>query len=104
VAIDGRRCTIELASFALPAGELPGGAGRSVVAHWSQWIEGWCVDWDHRGGTLRAGTRTWRKRGQAQLPLSAAYSYERPGRYVALVKAFDVLGGSVTREVRVAVR
>jgi 16S rRNA G966 N2-methylase RsmD len=103
VAVQGRTCTIELESFSLPAQALPASA-RGKAAHWSQWIEGWCVDWDHRGGALRVGSRAWRRRGQASLPLSVAHSYERPGRYVALVRAYDVLGGSVTRELRVAVK
>jgi hypothetical protein len=103
VAVHGRTCTIELESFALPARDLPPGA-KGKASHWSQWIEGWCVDWDHRGGALRVGSRAWRRKGQASLPLSVAHSYERPGRYVALVRAYDVLGGSVTRELRVAVK
>jgi hypothetical protein len=102
-AVDGRRCTIELASFALPASELPA-AARRTVTHWSQWIEGWCVDWDHDGGALRLGAGTCRRRGQAELSLSAAHAYDRPGRYVALVKAYDVLGGTATKELRVSVR
>jgi hypothetical protein len=102
-AVRGRTCTIELESFALPARALPREV-RGKAFHWSQWIEGWCVDWDHRGGALRVGSGAWRGRGQASLPLSVAHSYERPGRYVAVVRAYDVLGGSVTRELRVAVR
>jgi 16S rRNA G966 N2-methylase RsmD len=102
-AVVGRTCTIELESFALPARAVPHDA-RGRVAHWSQWIEGWCVDWDHRGGALQVGSRTWRKRGQAELPLSVAHAYPRPGRYVALVRAYDVLGGSASRQLRVAVR
>ena len=66
------------------------------MTHWSQWLEGWCVDWDHRDGALRVGSRQWRGRGASNLPLAAAHSYSRPGRYVALVRAFDVLGGTTT--------
>jgi hypothetical protein len=101
-AVDGRECTIELRSFALPPRALPPDA-RASVEHWSQWIEGWCVDWDHQGGALRVGSRAWRGRGRAQLPLTVAHAYDRPGRYVALVRAYDVLGGSVSKRLRVAV-
>jgi hypothetical protein len=102
VVVDGPMATIELDSFAMPARAAPARARRSV-AHWSQWIEGWCIDWDHRGGALHAGSRAWRPRGQARLPLSATHAYDGPGRYVALVKAFDVLGGATTKAVRVEV-
>jgi hypothetical protein len=98
VAVEGRSATIELASFVVPPRALPAGAG---VDHWSQWLEGWCVDWDHQGGPLQAGSRVWRARGA--LPLSATHAYGRPGRYVALVKAFDVLGGATTKQLEVEV-
>ncbi len=101
VAVEGPVATIELDAFAAPPLGAPAAAG---VSHWSQWIEGWCVDWDHRGGALRLGSRVWRPRGQARLPLAASHRYEGPGRYVAVVKAFDVLGGAATKVVRVHVR
>jgi hypothetical protein len=102
VEVDGRSATIELASFALvdPAVSEP---VRSSVAHWSQWIDGWCIDWDHRGGALHAGSRVWRVRAKEPLLLSATHAYAGPGRYVALVKAFDVLGGMTTKRLDVEV-
>lgn len=103
VDVDGRVATIEIESFAVAARAAPPRA-RAAVSHWSQWIEGWCVDWDHHGGVLRVGSREWRPRGHARLTLSAAHKYERPGRYVALLKVFDVLGGAATKELRVDVR
>ena len=102
VAVDGRSATIELASFALPRGAVCTSA-RPRVDHWSQWIDGWCIDWDHRGGALVTGSRVWRSRGQTGLPLSATHAYDGPGRYVALVKAFDVLGGEATKRLEVEV-
>jgi hypothetical protein len=102
VAVDGRSATIELASFALPPRAVPRSA-RAAVAHWSQWIDGWCIDWDHRGGALVTGSRLWRSRAQADLALSATHAYDGPGRYVALVKAFDVLGGESVKRLEVEV-
>ncbi len=102
-AVSGAQCTIELRSFAMPARMVPAEA-RASVEHWSQWLEGWCVDWDHRGGALRVGSREWRSRSRKPLTLAISHAYDRPGRYVALVKAFDVLGGAVTTEVAVDVR
>jgi hypothetical protein len=98
VVVEGRTCTLELESFVPRAKGIPADV-RAGVTHWSQWLEGWCVDWEHEGEPLRAGARVWRHRGK--LGLSTAHTYERPGRYVALVKAFDVLGGEATRTVRV---
>jgi hypothetical protein len=102
VAVHGRSATIELASFALPPRAVPPSA-RAAVAHWSQWIEGWCIDWDHHGEALVTGSRVWRSRAQADLALSATHAYDGPGRYVALVKAFDVLGGEAVKRLEVEV-
>jgi DNA methylase len=102
VAVDGRRATIELASFALPRRAAPPSA-RAAAAHWSQWLDGWCIDWDHRGGALVTGSRVWRSRPKAGLALSATHAYDGPGRYVALVKAFDVLGGEAVKRLEVEV-
>ena len=43
------------------------------------------------------------RRGQASLPLTATHAYDGPGRYVALVKAFDLLGGETTKRLEVEV-
>jgi hypothetical protein len=95
VGVEGRRATIELSSFALPARSVPAPV-RASIEHWSQWIDGWCIDWDYRGGALNAGSRVWRARAKQPLALSATHAYGSPGRYVALVKTFDVLGGMTT--------
>jgi hypothetical protein len=103
VEVDGSVATVALNSFAIPERAVPQVA-RASIAHWSQWIDGWCVDWDHRGGELRVGSQAWRSRGQARLPLSATHAYRSPGRYAAMIKAFDVLGGATTARLRVDVR
>jgi hypothetical protein len=95
---DGRRVAVEVTSFELGEGAVPAPV-RAGVAHWSQWLEGWCVDWDHRGGTHRAGSRVFRAPRAPDLPLVATHEYDRAGRYVAHVKAFDVLGGASVAEV-----
>ena len=101
VVVEGRTCTLELESF-VPAGTGIPADVRAGVTHWSQWLVGWCVDWEHEGGPLRAGTRVWR--GRRGVGGAATHSYERPGRPGGLVKAFDVLGGEVTRKVPVDVK
>jgi hypothetical protein len=103
VRADGRRVALEVTSFDLGAGGGVPEPVRAGVAHWSQWLEGWCVDWDHRGGAFHASDRVWRAPRSTALPLVATHEYGSPGRYRARVKAFDVLGGSASAEVAVAV-
>jgi hypothetical protein len=96
---DGRRCMVDLESFVLRGRGIPA-AVRARVKHWSQWIEGWCVDWDHEDeGPLRVGTRVWR--GREGLEARAMHVYEQPGEHALQVKVFDVLGGESTAAVRV---
>jgi len=94
---DGRRVAVELMAFEL--GDAVPEPVRAGVAHWSQWLEGWCVDWDHRGGVFQVGSRLWRAPRSGALPLVANFEYAGPGRYTARAKVFDVLGGSAVAEV-----
>jgi hypothetical protein len=99
--MDGERCTVTLDSF-VPGGPHVPAEVRAGVTHWSQWLEGWCVDWEHEDGPLRSGTQVSRDR--RGIALEASHAYAKPGTHVALVKAFDVLGGATTRAVRVEVK
>lgn len=101
--VSGARATIEVTSFEIVQDALPPGA-RGAVQHWSQWLEGWSVDWDHRGGPHCADSCSWRGAARASLPLSLVHEYAVPGRYVAKVKVFDVLGGVATAPLPVDVR
>lgn len=102
VGVEGQTCTLGLDAFELGARGVPAEV-RAGVKHWSQWLEGWCVDWEHeQGGPLRSGGRVWRSR--EGLGLSASHVYARPGKRMALVKVFDVLGGATTQAVPVDVK
>jgi hypothetical protein len=85
------RCTVELTSFT-PA------ARHGKVEHWSQWIDGWCVDWDSEGETLRPTTYVRRSKG-GELALEATQE-RATGRKRAVkvrVKVFDIAGGTASR-------
>jgi 16S rRNA G966 N2-methylase RsmD len=98
-AVEGADCTLTLASYAIPRPASASLAGTS----WTQQLEGWCVDWNGRGDTLRVGSGTWRNR-RGDLACSATHRFDRPGRYRVRVRAYDVLGGSATCVVPVHVR
>ncbi len=94
----GAQCTLTLTSYGMPrhaSSALPG-------TSFPQQLEGWCVDWDSQGDTLRVSSSAWRTR-RGELPCSATHHFERPGRYRIRVRAYDVLGGSATRVVPVLV-
>jgi len=95
----GAQCTLTLTSYAMPRHASSALSGTSFP----QQLEGWCVDWDSQGETLRVSSSVWRNR-RGELPCSATHRFERPGRYRIRVRAYDVLGGSATRVVPVIVR
>jgi hypothetical protein len=95
--VAGRRCTLTLDGYT-PQRAVPAEA-RAGITHWSQWLEGWCVDWEYEGAALHAGSRVWRTRGK--LALCATHVLGRPGRTRVRVKVFDVLGGTTSRTLRV---
>jgi adenine-specific DNA-methyltransferase len=74
------------------------------VTHWSQWIDYWAVDWDFKGDTFHNQWQTYRTRKEPKITLDAAFSYEKPGEYVVVVKVIDILGNDTTKSARVKVR
>jgi DNA modification methylase len=98
--IDGRGARLELRSFEMMTQASIPLRTRDAVSHWSQWLEGWCVDWDHQGSALHAESTVWRRSRSGLLPLAATHEYDAPGFRRVLVKAFDVLGGVSTVEVQ----
>ena len=96
----GRRgVEVALESFDVADSDSVDGA-RAHVSHFSQWIDGWCIDWDYRGGPLRVGTSLWRTRA-GSLALRTRHEYTEQGRVVARVRVFDVFGGVTTRDVAI---
>lgn len=100
--LDGKRCQVEITSFAPPP-RARGSGAAATVKHWSQWLDGWCVDWEHDGGPLRCGS-CLRRRGARPLPLACEHGYDGRGPRVVLVRAYDVLGGVWSRALPVHVR
>lgn len=107
VHVDGVRVAIELKRlpFSKPGPRL-GTAQRGTAArtHWSQWLDGWCIDWDYRGGALRVGSSSWRT-GSSRRPLSLSLAHQYPtsGPRVVAVKAFDILGNTATTTVPILI-
>lgn len=97
-----RRVTIELVSLRI-APAAPPELADARVAHWSQCVDAWCVDWDYRRGPAAVTSYVRRKVGDTRLDLAIAHSYAEPGTYVVLVKLFDLLGGQAKTSLRVTV-
>ena len=90
---------VELESLRVPKLAAPELA-RAQVKHFSQWIDAWCVDWEHApSGPMNVTSYVHRRSSGEPLELEVGHTYAKPGSYVALVKAFDVLGGQTTKSI-----
>ncbi|MBI4603382.1 MAG: site-specific DNA-methyltransferase [Planctomycetes bacterium] len=100
----GRAARAALEGFGFPHPErIPDGV-RSRVARWSDWIDAWAVDWDWRGGPFRPGFLAYRTRRRRALPLAfPPHRYASAGRRRVAVKAVDLFGREVLRELSVSV-
>ncbi|HEX2568772.1 MAG TPA: site-specific DNA-methyltransferase, partial [Polyangia bacterium] len=94
-----RRVAVTLTDFILPAAALPPEAQARIgpVAHWSQWIDYWAVDWEHEEPLFRNAWRAFRRRGASDLPLVVEHEYPRPGSYLVAIKVIDLLGQETVR-------
>ncbi len=95
--------TLRLADFVIPPDDVPDDVRKSVK-HWSQWIDYWAVDWDHKGDTFHNQWQTYRTRKDPKLALATTQVYAEKGEYSVVVKVIDILGNDTTKTVKVKVR
>jgi hypothetical protein len=101
--VKGKDCTLTLTEFVIPPDDVPEEVRKSVK-HWSQWIDYWAVDWDHKGDTFHNQWQTFRTRKDNKLALTAEHKYDEPGEYRVVVKVIDILGNDTTKTVKVKVK
>ena len=101
-AVKGRKLTLSLQNFIVPPDDLPPElAGK--ITHWSQWIDYWAVDWNHRNDTFHNEWQSYRTKKDPKLTLKTDVVYENPGSYTVVVKVIDILGNDTTKAVQVQV-
>ena len=97
-----RELSIKLTDFMIPPDDVPDDVAKAV-RHWSDWIDYWAVDFDYRDDTFHNQWQSYRTRQDRTLLLRANHTYRKPGEYVVLVKAIDILGNDTTKTLRVQV-
>jgi DNA modification methylase len=96
---------IELKDFVIPNTELIPEEVRAKVKKWSDYIDYWAVDWDFRHDTFMQGWVAYRTRKDRALALASdAHTYEKAGRYRALVKVIDIFGNDTSQAVEIEVK
>lgn len=92
----------ELCDFMVPPEDIPQDV-QSSLTHWSQYIDYWSVDWDHRDDTFHNQWQSYRTKKNPKLKLAADHTYEAPGFYDVVVKVIDILGNDTTKSMTVEV-
>jgi adenine-specific DNA-methyltransferase len=98
----GCKVVVTLEDFAIPLDGVPADV-QKAVAHWSQWVDYWAVDWDNKGDVFHNEWQSYRTRKSGKLTLSAEHEYSKPGEYLVAVKVVDILGNDTTKTLQVKV-
>jgi DNA modification methylase len=101
-AVAKNQLTVTLANFIVPPDDLPAEV-RGSISHWSQWVDYWSIDWNHRDDTFHNEWQSYRTKANPKLALSATRQYDQPGRYQVLVKVIDILGNDTTKLLKIEI-
>jgi hypothetical protein len=98
----GREVSLTLEDFVIPLDDVPADV-QKAVAHWSQWIDYWAVDWENRDDTFHNQWQAYRTRKSNDLTLTVDHEYVDAGEYTVVVKVIDILGNDTTKSIPVKV-
>jgi len=101
----GRKVVVMLKDFVIPNTELIPEEVRSKIKKWSDYIDYWAVDWNFQNDTFMNGWVNYRTRKDRTLALkSDEYIYEKPGKYIIMVKVVDIFGNDTSQAFEVEVK
>jgi adenine-specific DNA-methyltransferase len=95
---------VVLKDFIIPSEDLIPVKVRERIASWSDLIDYWSVDFDHRDETFHNQWQAYRTRDEPALSTQSDWhEYPGPGRYAIVVKVIDIFGNDTTKlaEVRI---
>jgi len=99
----GEACVV-LKDFIIPSEDLIPAKVREQITSWSDLIDYWSVDFDHRDETFHNQWQSYRTRDTPALATQSDWhEYPAGGRYAIVVKIIDIFGNDTTKlaEVRI---
>ncbi len=99
----GEACVV-LKDFIIPSEDLIPPKVRERITSWSDLIDYWSVDFDHRDETFHNQWQAYRTRAEPALATQSDWhEYPGAGRYSIMVKIIDIFGNDTTKlaEVRI---
>jgi DNA modification methylase len=100
----GTEGCVVLKDFIIPSEDLIPTKVRDQISSWSDLIDYWSVDFDHRDETFHNEWQAYRTREQPALATQSDWhEYPSAGRYSIVVKVIDIFGNDTTKlaEVRI---
>jgi len=95
---------VVLKDFIIPSEDLIPTKVRERITSWSDLIDYWSVDFDHRDETFHNEWQSYRTRDEPALATQSEWhEYPTAGRYSIVVKIIDIFGNDTTKlaEVRI---
>ena len=100
----GSEARVVLKDFIIPSEDLTPTKVRERITSWSDLIDYWSVDFDHRDETFHNEWQSYRTRDEPALATQSEWhEYPTAGRYSIVVKIIDIFGNDTTKlaEVRI---
>jgi adenine-specific DNA-methyltransferase len=98
----GRKVELNLKEFVIPPDDVPEDV-RASIAHWSQWVDYWAVDWNYRNDTFHNEWQSYRTKTETKLKLTVDHTYEEKSTYTIVIKVIDILGNDTTKALTVEI-
>jgi adenine-specific DNA-methyltransferase len=101
----GMEASVVLKDFAIESEDLIPLKVREQITSWSDLIDYWAVDFDHRDGVFHNQWQGYRTRTETSLATESGWhEYPEPGRYPIVVKIVDIFGNDTTKLAEVTIR
>lgn len=102
---DGREASVVLKDFAIPSEDLIPVKVREQIERWSDLIDYWSIDFDHRDETFHNQWQAYRTNEEpALLTESDWHEYPESGRYAIVIKLIDIFGNDTTKLAEVKIK
>ena len=101
----GNEMSVVLKDFTIESEDLIPAEVRERITTWSDLIDYWSVDFDHRDGVFHNRWQAYRTRAEPVLAIESGWhDYEATGRYAIVVKIIDIFGNDTTKLAEVTIR
>ena len=102
---NGREAAVVLKDFAIPSEDLIPAKVRDQIDTWSDLIDYWSIDFDHRDETFHNQWQAYRTREEPKLVIESDWhEYSEAGRYAIVIKIIDIFGNDTTKLAEVKIK